>query len=517
MKRVLAAVLTVLIIVGLCGCGKGETSTVYISLDRVKTLDPQLVSSPADRNVVLNIYEGLLKLDQSDTPIPAIAKEIYTEGLTYTFTLDENACWSDGTPLTAHDFQFALRRAASRDTAAPDFAKISCIKGAEQVKNGASVENLAVYAIDKHTLKITLVRDDENFLFTLTEPIAMPCNEKFFREQNGKYGRNEQSLLSNGSFYVYSWNTENYRIRLKKNGYYTGGFPAKPDEIYLTAADSETALTQLSDKDIDIAFIDNTQRDDADRLGLNAQSYFDRYLFIFINKQGALGSSEVRRALSMSIHRIALENEMPSYILPLYAAVQPDARFEDTPIYGSLMGSKQLDYSPDEAYRLYLDYTKANGSPQTEAIIYPQELKIDNLAAGVAAGWQQTLGCFVNMSALDSNAEVLQRIKSGNYTVAICAISAGDKNAYDLLSQFNSNSGFGFKSPEYDGVLASLHTKSGAEEYTKAISRAQELLLADNSILPLAATPTVVCTTFDVNEVHYSIQGEYIDFTSIKK
>lgn len=517
MKKVLSVVLSLILLIGLCGCGGGTSSTVYIALDEVSTLDPQLVKNSTDRNVVLNIYEGLIKLDHNDTPILAAADSYEQQGLEYTFTLREDNFWSDGTPLTAYDFQFAFRRAASPDTNAPDFAKISCIKGARAVKNGAAKENLAVYAVDDRTLKITLEHADENFLETLASPICMPCNEKFFKDQNGKYGRQGESVLSNGSFYVYSWNSEKYRIRLKKNPHYEGNFPAESSEIYLTAADSETALTQLVDNDIDLAFISSTLRDEADRKGLNAQSYFDHYLFIFINKQGPLGASSVRRALSLSIHRNALENEMPSYLIPLNAVIQPDALFEGEGIYGELAGSSGLKYLPDEAYSLYLDYTKQASVPRNLSIIYPEEFKIDNLTASVAAGWQQSLGCFINMEAQSSNAAVLSRIKSGDYTVAICALGAGDKNAYDLLTQFRKGNDFGFSNSQYDAVLNSLHAKSGIEAYTAALRDAQKILLADCSILPLAATPTVVCTTSAVTNVNYSIINEYIDFASIKK
>ncbi len=517
MKRILAALLAALMLFSLAGCGGSDSSTVYIALEQVGTLDPQLVTDRSDRTVVLNIFEGLLKLDQNDSPTLAAAETYEQQGLTFLFTLREDAAWSDGTPLTAADFQFAFRRAASPDTNAPDFSKISCIKGANAVKNGAAKENLAVYAIDDRTLKITLEREDENFLKTLTEPISMPCNEEFFKKQNGKYGRGGENILSNGSFYVYSWRTEKYRIRLKPNRYYEGAFPAKPDEIYLTAADSTEALTSLDEKDIDIAFIDSTQRDEAEKKGLHAQSYFDRYLFLFVNKQGALGGSDIRRALSLSIHRNALENELPSYILPLNAIIQPDAQFEGENIYGELAGSASLKYEPDEAYRLYLNYTKQTAIPQNLNIIYPTELKIDNLASGIAAGWQQSLGCFINMSGLDSNDDILRKIKSGDYTVAICALGASDTNAYDLLTHFRSGNAFGFNNAQFDAVLNSLHAKANKDDYVAALKNAQKIMLADSSIIPIAATPTVVCTTGAIRYVNYSITNEYIDFTSILK
>ena len=82
MKRILAFVLALLLLFSLGGCGESEGQTIYIALDKITTLDPQIVSRPADRTVVLNIYEGLFRLDENDTPILAAAKELYCTTLT---------------------------------------------------------------------------------------------------------------------------------------------------------------------------------------------------------------------------------------------------------------------------------------------------------------------------------------------------------------------------------------------------------------------------------------------------
>ena len=515
MKRILAFVLALLLLFSLGGCGESGGQTIYIAMDKITTLDPQIVSRPADRTVVLNIYEGLFRLDENDTPILAAAKDLYTEGLEYTFTLRDGLYWSDGKELTAYDFQFALRRAASPETDAPDFQKISCIKGASAVKGGAPVSELGVRAIDDKTLKITLSRADENFLYALTEPICMPCNEEFFLEQKGKYGRSGETTISNGSFYIYSWNSE--RIRLRKSGNYNGDFVAGPNEIFLTAPDKQNILTLLADNDIDLSLIDCDKREAAESKGLKTSEFFDKYIFIFVNKQAEFGAPGVRKALSLSIHRIALENQMPAYLVPFAAAVQPNALFEETPIYGEVVGFTGFDYLPDEAYSAYLSHTTVNGAPPVSTIIYPEDLKIDSLVASVASTWQQNLGCFLNMSAEGSNSAVLDMVKNGDFTIAICALNAGDKNAYELLSQFRSGNDFGFRNAQFDSILNSLQGKTSADEYVKAIREAQKLLFADGSIIPIAAAPTVVCTTEQISHVHYSIENEYIDFTTIEK
>ncbi len=515
MKRVLAIVLLLSFLVSLCGCGETASSTAYIAVEKIATLDPQIVSRPSDRTVVLNIYEGLFRLDENDNPIPAAAESYSISGLEYTFNLAKNLKWSDGSELTAYDFEYALRRAVLPETNAPDFSKISSIKGANEVRNGKNISNLAVKAVDKYTLKITLARSDENFLKTLTEPICMPCNEQFFLDQTGKYGRGGDNVLSNGLFYVYSWNNE--RIRLKKDGNYGGSRSGGTDEVYLTFPDEAEVITMLEDKDIDLSFIDATKQQTAEDKGLKTQSYFDKYVFVFINKNAALGSETLRKALSLSLHRNAIMNDLPAYIEPLSAVVQPSAMFGETSIYSAVSASAGFSYLPDEAYSMYLEFTKQNGSIKTQSIIYPEELEIDTVVSAIASSWQQNLGCVLNMSAVSTNADVLKKIGSGDYSIAICAIGAGDRNAQELLAAFRSGNIYGFSNSEYDSIIASLQNKTTAEDYIAAVSRAQSILLRDGSIIPIAAAQTVLCMTEQISSVRYSIANEYIDFASIKK
>ncbi len=515
--RIFASVLLALLMCfGLFGCTDSEEKYIYIAMDEVLTLDPQLVKNDTDRTVSLNIFEGLMRLDENDKPVPAVASHYEYENLTYTFIIRPDVYWSDGTQLTAYDFEFAFRRAASPETAAPDFSRISCIKGAKEVNGGAPVETLKVYATGKYTLRITLEYEDENFLKALASPICMPCNEEFFKSTNGKYGRDVYSVLSNGSFSLNYWDSNDYLIRLYRNEHYTGNFPAQPAKVYLTAAKQDERMTLLTDNDIDACFVSGTDIDDAATAGLKTKSYFDKYLFILVNENSALGDDAVRKALAMSIHRNALKNDMPSHIVPISAAIQLDATFDGQEIYDRISSAAALGYEPDEAYKLYLDATKRLGTIEAQSIIYPEELEIDSLVSGLASSWQQNLGCFINMNEMPSGS-VNSAIAAGNYSVALLTVSAGSQNAYDLLSFFKSGNVAGFANQEFDTIINSLKTKTVAEDYISALSSAQQLLLMDNTIIPVAATPTVICTTPAIESIDYSLANKFIDFAMIIK
>jgi len=108
----------------------------YTSGNEATAIDPQKLSWIPDMRVAKCLFEGLVRLDTFSwayTPIPAVAKrwDVSPDGLRYTFHLRDDARWSDGTPVTAHDFVYAWRRALLPDTASDYTGQFFIIRGAE--------------------------------------------------------------------------------------------------------------------------------------------------------------------------------------------------------------------------------------------------------------------------------------------------------------------------------------------------------------------------------------------------
>ncbi|MHA1548459.1 MAG: ABC transporter substrate-binding protein, partial [Alphaproteobacteria bacterium] len=102
------------------------------------SLDPHKVSGDWENRIVGDIFEGLVTEDAGAQPIPGMATswDISDDGLVYTFKLREGAVWSDGQPVTADDFVFALQRLMNPETAA-NYAYLQYpIKNAEAINGG---------------------------------------------------------------------------------------------------------------------------------------------------------------------------------------------------------------------------------------------------------------------------------------------------------------------------------------------------------------------------------------------
>ena len=118
--------------------------------------NPQIVEDVNGSELVRDLFEGLMNQNAAGELVPGVATHFETNDAknVYTFHLRDNAKWSDGKPVTAHDFVFAWRRLADPETASPYswFADLMSIEGVGPVMKGeASPDTLGVRAVDDHT------------------------------------------------------------------------------------------------------------------------------------------------------------------------------------------------------------------------------------------------------------------------------------------------------------------------------------------------------------------------------
>ena len=138
-------------------------SFTYRLLDQFPTLDPQLNEEVAGFHVIRDLFEGLLSQDGDGNLVPGVATAYAASdgNRIYTFTLRKNARWSNGDPVTAHDFVYAWRRAADPATASPYgwYLELTQMANAKEILAGRKPPSaLGVRAVDDHTLEVRLDR-----------------------------------------------------------------------------------------------------------------------------------------------------------------------------------------------------------------------------------------------------------------------------------------------------------------------------------------------------------------------
>ena len=117
-----------------------DQTFTYSLLDEFTSVDPQIVEDVSGSDIVRDLFEGLMNQDADGNLVPGVATGYTTNDAkdVYTFILRDNAMWSDGNPVTAHDFVYAWRRLADPATASPYswFAEIMALENVGAVMSG---------------------------------------------------------------------------------------------------------------------------------------------------------------------------------------------------------------------------------------------------------------------------------------------------------------------------------------------------------------------------------------------
>ena len=488
-KKILSAMLCVLLIMGcMTGCGeKYMDAYIYFELlEKPQSLDPQIASSDSELLIARNIYEGLLRSDSEGNIVNGAVTGYTYSNLTYTFELKENLVWSDGTPLTAYDFEYGLRRAVDPKIKAPFASRLFAIANAEAINSGsADVTTLGVKAVDKHTLTITMCREDNNFLKTLTTSVCMPCNEEFFESSIGKYGLDAENIISNGSYRLTKWNKEDFGIRLYKNEEYGGEFEAQNAAVFISCIEDESQVTRLSDGDIDMAFIPCNELDAADSVNLTTQNVQNICWLLTLSRNY---SPEVRRAFALA------------FSSNIYSSSLPDGFTAAKGVYPDILGINaegmgMTGYNIGESKSVMSAQIAAmedSKFPQSTLYYYETD-GVKELATAIVGHWQQNLSTFVNIEASTNLAVVQKEIGESTLDFALFPVTA--KN--DSFSEYAKN-------------FAAVSTAATPDAL-------QQELLGDNAVLPVAYQTTNISYIPSLENVVMEEDNGYIDFSRIIK
>ena len=198
-----------------------DTKTITLALAQEP---PQLDSTRATDQVSIfvlgHIMEGLLRYDASNRLVPGVAErwDVRPDGAT--FWLRDDARWSDGRPVTAHDFVFAWHKVVDPANASQYAFILYYVKNAEAINAGQMpLEALGVRAASDHVLEVEFERPVAFFDKLVAFALYYPVREDFYASRDGRYGADAEDLVHNGPFMMTRW-VHGAHVRLEKNPYY---------------------------------------------------------------------------------------------------------------------------------------------------------------------------------------------------------------------------------------------------------------------------------------------------------
>ena len=211
------------------GSSTGSVNTAGFTVQygpNPETLDPALNSAIDAANTIITIFEPLLLINENNEVIGGQAEswEASEDGLTWTFTMRDGLKWSDGTDLTAKDFEYSFKRMANPDTAAPYAATcLGMIDGFDAAQAG-DTDALNVKASDDgKTLTIVLAYPCSYFDKMAAFAAMSPVQQATVEANGDSWCTSAETFVSNGPYMITDW-TPSERIVLTKNPNYVGGW-----------------------------------------------------------------------------------------------------------------------------------------------------------------------------------------------------------------------------------------------------------------------------------------------------
>ncbi len=494
LRRIISVFLLCVITISLAACDDTSTggAIYYETPYAPATLDPQLAGSESERMIVTNCFEGLYRQNPDGVVLPALAAEteISADGLTYTFTLHADAVWSEEQPVTADDFVFALTRALLPEMHAPDAELLYTVKGAREVhRNGASADTLGISAPDSDTLIIELTQKDENFLHTLTLPVAMPCNREFFEQCKGRYGLDAKNLLTNGPFYVRRWLET--RVTLWQFKGFSGKHPTALSAVVVYFnPDAYSLLGRINASQIDAGKIPAEALAEAQEDGLQTV-WFETVCWALILNPDApdTGSALFREALTGGLDPACYQSQLGGFRRQASSLIPPGLLIHTRPYSEIHMGSSYSSSfaleTAKENFLLALDEMEGGSLPPV-SLLYPDSEDARLTASLIAQNWQKNLGAYINIQPSDPDT-YSSTLRAGGYQLALVPLSSTDGSVRGLLSQLTADGGalLGFTDSTFDTALSAVSSSLSTAGLAEIFFNAEKVLLESKMVVPL--------------------------------
>ncbi|MCZ0716961.1 peptide ABC transporter substrate-binding protein [Aerococcus kribbianus] len=288
----------------------------YVAPTEIATLDSSLVTDMNSANYLGHIQEGLYWENEENEVQPALAKDmpqVSEDGLTYTIKLRKDAKWSNGDPITAHDFVYAIQRLADPNTGAPYSYLLENFANAKAVLAGeADVDTLGVRALDDYTVEIKLDQATPYMLNLLAFPVLYPLNQDFVEEKGDAYGTSADNLLFSGPFVLENWDGTGLEWTLVKNPDYYNADDIKIDQVNVQVLKEISTNTNLYEAgEVDNSLLTGeTVKQFMDHPDAVQQAKARNYWLAFNFENDSLQNDSLRKAIDYVIDNEQLASDV---------------------------------------------------------------------------------------------------------------------------------------------------------------------------------------------------------------
>lgn len=474
--------------------------------------------------------ESLVRYGEGQQIVDGLADEIehnddYTQ---WTFHLRDSA-WNNGDPVTADDWVYGITRLldGSTDVSYPDFNYE--IKNARAIFTGeADPSELGVTAIDDKTVQFDLEYPVPYFEKLLTHCQHFGINREFVESVGGddNYGTSADTTLSNGPYYVDSWETDNIVV-LKKNPYYWNADNIAIDQVNVYVIPDEGAqVNMFINGELDIVDFSAQRLSTIESAGYEALSYNNgRTGYLKYNMSNEyLSNKYIRQAISSAIDRESLvKGVLKNASTAADGFIPLGLSGGDTTFRDAVGPTLEYTYDSDKAKELLAKGTEELGISASDinfTILTRNTDEFTSVAGALQQLLQNELGITVQVETLDSTS-VSTKTKNYDYDVILTSWGADFDDATNFLGAYenapDANEAL-YRSEEFNDAYVKAVYETDQNERTKELGEAEKILLEDEAITPLYFTAQYYAVSDRVDGVIRRSVVPYLDtyFATIK-
>ena len=486
----------------------GEQKIIFALHNEPDSIDPGITDNTFAIPILFNTFEGLVSYDTENNIVPADAEswEISDDGLTYTFHLREGLKWSDGTPLTANDYVYSIKRVVTPATGAKySYMVTDYIKGAaeyyellgsgtaDEAAIAAAEANLGVSAPDEKTLVLTLNDTTPYFLGILAMWTYAPVQQGTVEANGDSWTQSPDSFVCNGPFKV-SEMKFGEGVTLVKNENYWDAANVKLEEVsYRYILDMSTALSAFESGEIDGMM--SVPSADLPRLktesdALSIWPAFGTTYYLINNNVEPLNDPLVRKALNLAIDRTAIiDNVMQSTDTPALGLVGPGYTVDGVDFTdGRSDFGLSTTANVEEAQKLLAEagYPNGEGFPKLRLGYYTDSV-VKKVAEAMQQMFKQNLNIDLEITTEDW-AVYYESVQAGDYDIAAMGWGADFLNPISFMPLFETGSTqnyTGYSNPEYDALVEQAKTEPDAKKAMELMQQAEALMMEDYPFIPV--------------------------------
>lgn len=459
-----------------CEPKKVQEQTLRLNLaEDPVSFDPRLVRSLKDLTVVKQLYEGLMRLDAIGKPQPGLARavEISEDGLIYTFHLRQSV-WTNGDPITAHDFVTSWQKVLDPSFAADYSHMLYPIKNGKHARLGECLpQKIGVHALDDYTLIVELEAPTPYFLELTAFPTYFPTHQ--------------HTLTFNGPFQLKRWSPQSELI-LEKNPCYWDQKSVRLQAIQfslLADNNTESKLFEKSDLDwLGQPISHNLSTDLISKVAHQSFAVAGTFWLKFNTHSSPFDQQKIRKAFSYALNR----KEIIEHIL------QGNQTLATGPLPPAMQLQKEPYFQDGDATRakqLFKEVLKENGWTNDNfpriTLNYPPSERNSKIVQLIQQQWEKVFQIPIRLEASEGQ-YYKRKLREGCYQVATGDWIADYNDPLAFLELFKSQNEMnetGWDNACYDLLLDQSIAERDSEKRMDLLHEAEKILVESMPIAPL--------------------------------